>query len=56
VRLAAERKRDVEELLAEGRRLVEEVERLVCVPYDMPSDVTEEVVQRAQHGSVDSTA
>ena len=42
-----ERKREVERLLAEGRQLVEEVERLVCSLYDMPDDLTEEVIAHA---------
>src|SRR5204863_2445403 len=35
---------EVNELLREGRRLVEEVERLVCALYAVPDDLTEEVV------------
>jgi hypothetical protein len=46
-RLATERKTVVEELLAEGRRLVEEVERLVCALYDVPDGLTDEVVAHA---------
>lgn len=34
-------------LLEEGRQLVEEVERLVCGLYDVPSDLTEAVVEHA---------
>lgn len=37
----------VEELLAEGRRLVEEVERLVCAIYGLPDLLTDEVVAHA---------
>lgn len=46
-RLARERAEHVRDLLAEGRRLVEEVERLVCALYDVPPDLTEEVVAHA---------
>ena len=34
-------------LLLEGRKLVEEVERLVCALYDVPADLTEAVVEHA---------
>jgi len=34
-------------LLLEGRKLVEEVERLVCALYDASSDLTEAVVEHA---------
>lgn len=34
-------------LLAEGRRLVEQVERLVCALYEVPDDLTDEVVAHA---------
>jgi hypothetical protein len=43
----AERKRLVESLLTEGRELVERVERLVCAIYDVPDDLTEQVVAHA---------
>jgi N-6 DNA Methylase/Eco57I restriction-modification methylase len=45
--LAAERRRRVDELLTEGRRLVEEVERLVCALYEVPDGLTEDVVAHA---------
>ena len=38
---------EVTTLLADGRRLVEEVERLVCSLYDVPDDLTEAVVEHA---------
>lgn len=38
---------EVTTLLAEGRRLVEEVERLVCGLYDVPADLTDAVVEHA---------
>lgn len=37
----------VHDLLAEGRRLVEEVERLVCAFYDLLDELTEKVVAYA---------
>jgi len=46
-RRVAERTRGVEALLAEGRDLVEQVERLVCAVYDVPDDLTEQVVAQA---------
>jgi hypothetical protein len=45
--LAAGRTAEVQALLDEGRRLVEEVERLVCALYEVPDDLTEEVVAHA---------
>ncbi|MCC6223311.1 MAG: N-6 DNA methylase [Thermoleophilia bacterium] len=45
--LAAGRAGQVRTLLDEGRRLVEEVERLVCALYGLPDALTEEVVQHA---------
>ncbi len=46
-----ERKREraelVVRLLAEGRRLVEEVERLVCALYEVPDELTEAVIEHA---------
>jgi hypothetical protein len=45
--LAAEREQAVAHLLAEGRRLVEEVERLVCALYDVPADLTEAILEHA---------
>jgi hypothetical protein len=38
---------EVAALLAQGRQLVEEVERLVCAVYDVPEDLTEAVVEHA---------
>jgi hypothetical protein len=45
--LAAQRARVVSDLLAEGRRLVEEVERLVCALYGLPDELADEVVAHA---------
>ncbi len=45
--LAAERTKLVSALLAEGRRLVEEIERLVCRLYDVPAELTDAVVAHA---------
>jgi hypothetical protein len=45
--LAGKRRTLVDKLLAEGRRLVEEVERLVCALYEVPPDLTEEVIAHA---------
>jgi len=45
--LAQERARTVSELLADGRRKVEQVERLVCTLYGLPDELTEAVVQHA---------
>lgn len=44
---ARERTETVAALLEEGRRLVERVERLVCALYDLPDDLTDEVVAHA---------
>jgi hypothetical protein len=41
------RRQAVSEFLAEGRNLVERVERLVCALYDVPDDLTEQVVAHA---------
>ena len=41
------RRQAVSRLLAEGRALVEEVERLVCALYDVSDDLTEQVVAHA---------
>jgi hypothetical protein len=38
---------EVSELLAEGRSLVEEIERLVCALYGVPDDLVDEVVAHA---------
>lgn len=46
-RRVQERKELVERLLREGRELVERVERLVCAIYDVPDDLTEQVVAHA---------
>jgi hypothetical protein len=43
----SERRRQVEALLLEGRELVERVERLVCALYEVPDDLTEQVIARA---------
>ncbi len=53
--LAAGRAAEVQALLAEGRRLVEEVERLVCALYEVPDDLTEEVVAHAVRRAGSST-
>jgi hypothetical protein len=45
--LAESRRSQIESLLDEGRKIVEEVERLVCALYDVSADLTEEVVQHA---------
>lgn len=45
--LAAEREQIVAHLLAEGRRIVEEVERLVCGLFEVPPDLTEAIVEHA---------
>lgn len=45
--LSGARALEVERLLAEGRQLVERVERLVCGLYEVPADVTEDVVAHA---------
>jgi hypothetical protein len=45
--VAAERARVVSALLDEGREKVERVERLVCVLYGLPDDLTDAVVQHA---------
>jgi hypothetical protein len=50
-----ERRELVTGLLAEGRVLVEEVERLVCALYDVPEGLTEDVIAHAvARGSRDS--
>lgn len=54
-RLVRDRSDLVSKLLAEGRRLVEEVERLVCSLYDVPDDLANEVVQHAIDRSVRET-
>jgi len=38
---------EVSALLADGRRLVEQVERLVCGLYDLPAELTDAVVEHA---------
>ena len=47
VLLAAERAEIVHGLLADGRRLVEQIERLVCALYDVPDELTDEVIAHA---------
>lgn len=42
-----ERRKVVQGLLEEGRELVERVERLVCAIYDVPDDLTEQIVAHA---------
>jgi hypothetical protein len=42
-----ERTELVQALLAEGRDLVERVERLVCAVYDVPDDLTDQIVAHA---------
>jgi hypothetical protein len=42
-----ERRQLVTSLLAQGRDLVERIERLVCAVYDVPDDLTEQVVEHA---------
>ena len=46
-RLATERAQTVRTLLADGRRLVEEIEWLVCALYGVPDELTDEVVAYA---------
>jgi hypothetical protein len=46
-RIADERAEFVAGLLAEGRELVEQVERLVCGLYEVPEELTDEVVEHA---------
>jgi hypothetical protein len=46
-RLVAEHAVKVRRLLEEGRELVEQVERLACAVYDVPDDLTEQVVAHA---------
>jgi hypothetical protein len=46
-RLARARAAEVQRLLDHWRGLVEEVERLVCALYDVPAELTEEVVEHA---------
>jgi hypothetical protein len=41
------RREEVQTLLLAGRELVERVERLVCAIYDVPDDLTEQVVAHA---------
>jgi len=38
---------EVSALLADGRRLVEQVERLVCGLYDLPAELTDAVIEHA---------
>ncbi len=46
-RLAAERAEIVYGLLADGRRLVEHIERLVCALYDVPDELADEIIAHA---------
>ncbi|MGH2934884.1 MAG: HsdM family class I SAM-dependent methyltransferase [Gaiellaceae bacterium] len=50
-----ERHQAVSALLADGRELVERVERLVCALYDVPDDLTEQVVAHAVRRSMSKT-
>jgi N-6 DNA Methylase/Eco57I restriction-modification methylase len=45
--LVDKRRRLVKGLLQEGRRLVEDIERLVCAIYEVPPDLADEVVAHA---------
>lgn len=45
--LAAAKRDEVQGLLDEGRRLVEEIERLVCALYDVPDELADEVIAHA---------
>jgi hypothetical protein len=45
--LAEQRARLVGDLLAAGRRMVEQVERLVCALYELPDALTDEVIAHA---------
>ena len=45
--VAQARATEVSDLLSEGRRLVEEVERLVCALYEVPDDLTDAIVAHA---------
>jgi hypothetical protein len=51
-RFVAARRKVVESLLAEGRELVEQVERLVCALYDVPDDLGERIVEHADSRAV----
>jgi hypothetical protein len=51
-RFVQKRAEHVEALLTEGRELVEEVERLVCAIYGVPSDLTDRIVDHAVARSV----
>ena len=53
--LAAERQDEIAGLLAEGRELVERVERLVCALYDVPDELTDEVVAHAAERAASGT-
>lgn len=45
--LVLTRAQNIETLRAEGRRVVEQVERLVCGLYEVPDDLTDEVIAHA---------
>jgi hypothetical protein len=52
----ADRTKLVSDLLAQGRKLVEEVERLVCALYGLPDNLTDEVVDHAVQRAVRQTS
>jgi hypothetical protein len=52
--LVEDRQATVQTLLDEGRRLVEEAERLVCALYDVPSELEEAVVAHAAQRALEA--
>jgi hypothetical protein len=52
--LVEDRQATVQRLLDEGRRLVEEAERLVCQLYDVPSELKEAVVAHAAQRALET--
>ncbi|MEJ7786762.1 MAG: N-6 DNA methylase, partial [Solirubrobacteraceae bacterium] len=52
--LVEDRQATVQRLLDEGRRLVEEAERLVCQLYDVPSELEEAVVAHAAQRALET--
>lgn len=52
--LVEDRQATVQTLLDEGRRLVEEAERLVCDLYDVPSELEEAVVAHAAQRALEA--